>query len=170
MGPFSDFTRYAKETGARLSEQPLLFEKTKRLDVTQQELFNYVSDFDRSNEWIIGVKKSWTDNSEAEAPGEVGAVRVIKSGASTLVKERVKAFEAPRMLAYSANDEAFLGLCFDHLGVMTCEPHPDGGTVICWLAYGRLASNPVKRWAGTKLFQVALSRGMKNLERRLAPR
>ncbi|NNE19526.1 MAG: hypothetical protein HKN10_13710, partial [Myxococcales bacterium] len=87
MGAFSDFTQYAKETGARLSAQPLLFETTKRLDVTQQELFNYVTDFDRSSEWIIGAKKSWTDDSEAEAPGEVGAVRVIESGASTLIKE-----------------------------------------------------------------------------------
>lgn len=170
MGDFSDFTAYAKETGARLSDQPLLFEKTKRLDVTQHELFNYVSDFDRSSEWIMGAKKSWTDNSEAEAPGEVGAVRVIKSGGSTRVLERVKAYDAPRMLAYSANDEAFLGLCSDHLGVMTCEPHPDGGTVICWLAYGRLASNPVKAWAGKKLFQVALSGGMKNLERKFSSR
>ena len=170
MGDFSDFTAYAKETGARLSDQPLLFEKTKRLDVTQHELFNYVSDFDRSSEWIMGAKKSWTDNSEAEAPGEVGAVRVIKSGGSTRVLERVKAYDAPRMLAYSANDEAFLGLCSDHLGVMTCEPHPDGGTVICWLAYGRLASNPVKAWAGKKLFQVALSGGMKNLKRKFSSR
>ncbi len=170
MSAFSDFTVYAKETGARLSDQPLLFETTKRLDVTQQELFNYISNFDRSSEWIIGVKKSWTDNSEAEAPGQVGAVRVIKSAGSTLVRERVKAYEAPRLLAYSANDEAFLGLCFDHLGVMTCEPHPDGGTVICWLAYGRLASNPLKAWAGTKLFQVALRRGMKNLERKFTTR
>lgn len=170
MGDFSDFTAYAKETGARLSDQPLLFETTKRLDVTQQELFNYVSDFDRSSEWIIGAKKSWTDNSEAETPGQVGAVRVIQSGGSTRVREQVKAYEAPRMLAYSANDGAFLGLCFDHLGVMTCEPHPDGGTVICWLAYGRLASNALKAWAGTKLFQVALSRGMKNLERKFAHR
>ena len=141
MAAFSDFTAYAKETGARLSDQPLVYETTQRLDVTQQELFNYVSDFERSSEWIVGARKSWTDDSEAEAPGQVGAVRVIKSGASTLVREKVKAFEAPHMLAYSANDEAFLGLCFDHLGVMTCEPHPDGGTVICWLAYGRLASS-----------------------------
>ena len=170
MAAFSDFTAYAKETGARLSDQPLVYETTQRLDVTQQELFNYVSDFERSSEWIVGAKKSWTDDSEAEAPGQVGAVRVIKSGASTLVREKVKAFEAPHMLAYSANDEAFLGLCFDHLGVMTCEPHPDGGTVICWLAYGRLASSPLRAWAGTKLFQVALSRGMKNLQRKFAPR
>ena len=170
MAAFSDFTAYAKETGARLSDQPLVYETTQRLDVTQQELFNYVSDFERSSEWIVGARKSWTDDSEAEAPGQVGAVRVIKSGASTLVREKVKAFEAPHMLAYSANDEAFLGLCFDHLGVMTCEPHPDGGTVICWLAYGRLASSPLRAWAGTKLFQVALSRGMKNLQRKFAPR
>ena len=170
MGDFSDFTAYAKETGGRLSDQPLLFETTKRLDVTQHELFNYVSDFDRSSEWIIGARKSWTDNSEAEVPGEVGAVRVIKSGGSTPVLERVKAYDAPRMLAYCANDEAFLGLCSDHLGVMTCEPHPDGGTVICWLAYGRLASNPLKAWAGKKLFQVALGGGMKNLERKFSSR
>jgi uncharacterized protein YndB with AHSA1/START domain len=170
MGAFSDFTAYAKETGSRLSDQPLLLETTRRLDVTQRELFNYVSDFDRSNEWIVGAKKSWTDNSNAQAPGQVGAVRVIKSGASAPVREVVKAYEAPHMLAYSANDEAFLGLCFDHLGVMTCEPHPDGGTVICWLAYGHLASNPVKAWAGKKLFQVALRGGMKNLERKFPPR
>ena len=77
MGAFSDFTAYAKETGARLSDQPLVFATTKRLDVTQQELFNYLSDFDRSSEWIVGAKKSWTDNSETEVPGQVGAVRVI---------------------------------------------------------------------------------------------
>ena len=170
MAAFSDFTAYAKETGARLSDQPLVYETTQRLDVTQQELFNYVSDFERSSEWIVGAKKSWTDNSEAETPGQVGAVRVIESGGPMLVREKVKAYEAPRMLAYSANDGAFLGTCFDHLGVVTCEPHPDGGTVICWLAYGRLASNPLKAWAGSKLFQVALGRGMKNLQRKFASR
>ena len=170
MAAYSDFTVYAKETGSRLSEQPLLFETTTRLDVTQHELFNYVSDFDRSSEWIVGAKKSWTDNSNAEAPGQVGAVRMIKSGAGDPVRETVKAYDAPRMLAYSANDEAFLGLCFDHLGVMTCEPHPDGGTVVCWLAYGRLADNSMKAWGGKKLLQVALSRGMKYLERKFSTR
>jgi uncharacterized protein YndB with AHSA1/START domain len=170
MGAFSDFTSYAKETGSRLSDQPLLMETTQRLDATQQELFNFITDFERLSEWIVGAKKSWTDDSEAEAPGEVGSVRVIESGAAKPVREVVKAYESPRMLAYSANDEAFLGLCFDHLGVMTCEPHPDGGTVLCWLAYGRVASNPVKGWAGKKLLQVALGRGMKNLERKFPPR
>jgi uncharacterized protein YndB with AHSA1/START domain len=170
MGAFSDFTAYAKETGSRLSDQPLLFEKTRRLDATQQELFKYVTDFDRSSEWIAGARKGWTDNSRAEVPGEVGAVRVLKSIAGEPIREVVKAYDAPRMLAYSAGDAAFLGLCTDHLGVMTCEPHPDGGTVLCWLAYGRLANNPAKAWAGKKLFQVALSRGMKNLERKFPPR
>jgi len=170
MGAFSDFTAYAKQTGSRLTDQPLLFETTRRLDATQHELFNYVTDFDRSNEWIAGAKKSWTDNSNAESPGQVGAVRVIKSAAGEPVLEVVKAYEAPRMLAYSANDAAFLGLCTEHLGVMTCEPHPDGGTVVCWLAFGRLASNPAKAWAGKKLFQVALGRGMKNLERKFPSR
>ena len=170
MVAYSDFTVYAKETGGRLSRQPLLVEKTAKIDTTQQELFNYVSDFDRLSEWIMGAKKSYTDDRHSEAPGQVGSVRVIESSAKEPVREVVKAFEAPRMLAYSANDEAFLGLCFDHLGVLTCEPHPDGGTIVCWLAYGRLASGPVKRWAGKKLLQVALTKGMKNLERKFSSR
>jgi len=132
-------------------------------------LFDYITDFDRLSEWIVGAKKSWSDDTHAEVPGQVGSVRVIQSVAGEPVRESVRAYEAPRMLAYTANDSAFLGLCTDHLGVMTCEPHPNGGTVLCWLAYGRLASHPVKAWAGEKLFQVALGKGMKRLERKFRP-
>jgi uncharacterized protein YndB with AHSA1/START domain len=170
MGAYSDFTTYANETGARLTDQPLIFEITQRFDATQHELFNYVSDIDKLGEWIWASKKSWADNSKAEVPGQVGAVRVIQGPVGEPVREVVKAYEAPRMLAYSAGDRAFIGTCTDHLGVLTCEPHPDGGTVVCWQAYGRLARNPAKAWGGRKLFQVALSNGMKNLERKFSPR
>jgi len=169
MGAFSDFTGYAKEVGSRLSAQPLLVEQTQRLDAAQRELFDYIADFDRLSEWIVGAKKSWSDDTNAEAPRQVGSVRVIQSFAGEPVRELVRAYEAPHMLAYAANDAAFVGLCTDHLGVMTCEPHPNGGTVLCWLAYGRLASHPVKAWAGKKLFQVALGKGMKRLERKFRP-
>lgn len=170
MGAFSDFTTYAKETGSRLSDQPLLFETTQHLDVTQRELFNYVTDFDRLSEWIWLSKKTWADDTNAEIPGQVGSVRMIQGAAGKPIRETVKEFEAPRMLAYSANDGAFFGTCTDHLGVLACEPHPDGGTVVCWLAYGRLARSPVKAWVGKKVFQVALRNGMKNLERKFPPR
>jgi uncharacterized protein YndB with AHSA1/START domain len=170
MGVFADFTAYAEQTGSRLSDQALLVEQTQRLDTTQQELFDYITDFDRLNEWIVGARKSWADDTSAEVPGQVGSVRVIQSVAGKPVREVVKAYEAPRMMAYAANDGAFFGLCTDHLGVMTCEPHPSGGTVLCWLAYGRLASHPVKAWAGRKLFQVVLGTGMKRLERKFRTR
>jgi uncharacterized protein YndB with AHSA1/START domain len=170
MGVFADFTAYAKQTGSRLSEQALLVEQAQRLDTTQQELFDYITDFDRLSEWIVGARKSWTDDTNAQVPGQVGSVRVIQSVAGKPVREVVKAYEAPRMMAYAANDGAFFGLCTDHLGVMTCEPHPSGGTVLCWLAYGRLASHPVKAWAGRKLFQVALGTGMERLERKFRAR
>jgi len=170
MGAFSDFTAYAKETGARLSDQPLLVEVTRHLNATQHELFNYVTNFDRSSEWLWGAKESWVDNTNAEVPGQVGAVRIIRGAAGKHIRETVKAYEAPRMLAYSADDEAFFGLCSDHLGVLTCEPHPDGGTVVCWLAYGRLAPMQAKAWGGRKMFQVALGNGMNNLERKFPPR
>ena len=113
MGAFSDFTSLANETGARLSDQPLLFEITRRLDVTQQELFNYVTDFDRLSEWIWASKKTWADNTNAEVPGQVGSVRMIQGAFGKPFREVVKAFEAPRMLAYSAPNGALLGLCSD---------------------------------------------------------
>ncbi len=166
----SELTAYAAQTGARLSNQPLVFEKVSHLGVSQQALFDYITDFDRLQEWIIGAKRSSTDNTHAERPGEVGAVRVIEAPVGAPVREVVKAFEAPRMLAYSANDEALLGLCTDHLSVVTCEPHPDGGSVLCWQAYGRLPSKPWKAWAGKKLFATALGRSTKNLERKFPPR
>lgn len=170
MSSFSDFAAYARRTGSRLSDQPLLVEETRLLPAAQQALFSYVADFERLSEWIVGARKSWTDNTNAEAPGQVGAVRMIQGLAGKPIREVVKAYEAPRMLAYSANDEAFFGLCTDHLGVVTCEPHPDGGTVFCWLAYGKLAGTPAKAWAGRTLFQVVLSRSMKSLERKFSRR
>jgi len=170
MAAFSDFTTFANETGARLSDQPLLFETTRHFDATQQEIFDYVSDIEKLGEWIWAAKNSWPDNSNADGPGQVGAVRVIQGLAGDPVREVIKAYEAPRMLAYSAGDAAFLGMCTDHLGVLTCEPHPNGGTVVCWQAYGRLAPNRAKAWGGRKLFQVALSNGMKNLERKFTRR
>ena len=170
MGAYSGFTAYANETGARLSDQPLLVEETRRLGATQKELFDYVTDFERLSEWIWGAKKSWVDNTEAEKAGQVGAVRVIQPLAGKPVREVIKAFESPRMVAYAADDAAFFGLCTDHLGVLTCEPHPDGGTVVCWQAYGRLASSPTKAWAGRKLFQLALGNSMKSLERKFSRR
>ena len=170
MSAFSDFTGHANETGARLSEQPLIFEVTRHLDATQREIFDFVSDIDRLSEWIWLCKKSWADNSRAEAPGQVGAARMIQGPAGKPFREVIKAFEAPRLLAYSADDVALLGLCSDHLGVLTCEPHPDGGTVVCWQAYGRLPRSSLKAWGGKKLFQVALGNGMKSLERRFSRR
>ncbi len=170
MGAFSEFATCATETGARLSDQPLLFETTRHLDVTQRELFNYVTDFGRLSEWLWGAKKTWADDTKAAVPGQVGSVRMIQGAAGKPIRETVKEFDAPRMIAYSANDAAFFGTCTDHLGVFTCEPHPDGGTVACWLAYGRLPRSPVKAWMGRKLFQVALGNGMKNLERKFPPR
>jgi uncharacterized protein YndB with AHSA1/START domain len=170
MGAFSDFTIYANETGARLSDEPLVFETTRHLDATQHDLFEYISDFDRLSEWIFGAKKSWADDTNAEKPGEAGSVRVIQPLAGPEVRETVKAFEAPRMLAYSAADETFKGLCTSHLSVLTCEPHPNGGTVVCWQSYGRLPSSRAKAWLGKKLFQVALSSSMKKLEHKLSTR
>lgn len=170
MEPLSGFAEYAKQTGRELTDQPLLVEETRYFAVTQRALFDYVTDFERLDEWIWGAKKSWADDTRAMAPGQIGSVRMIQPLVGKPLAETVKAYEAPRMLAYSADDAAFFGLCTDHLGVLTCEPHPDGGAVLCWLAHGRLASTPAKAWAGKKLFEIALGRSIRKLGRNLSRR
>lgn len=166
MGQFAEFTKYAAEVGARLSQQPLQMTYTAHLGVSQGEAFAYISDTDRLHEWIPGARKSWSDDTEAEHPKQVGSVRMIDAGIGKPTREVVRAYEPPRVLAYSATDDSLFGLYTEHLGVVGCEPHPSGGTVFCWLAFGRPADNAVKRWAGRKVFQVALGRGTRALARR----
>ena len=164
MAAFSDFTTYASETAARMTDQPLVFEVVRRLDVPRQELFNYITDFSRLSEWISGAKKSWADDSNAEVPGQVGSVRVIQSPVGTLIHEVVKAYDAPRMLAYSAEDSALFGLCTDHLGVVTCERSQEpfseedtrGLRVLCDQSARRLGDlQKHDRWFGARAASAA---------------
>lgn len=166
MGQFAEFTKYAAEVGGRLSQQPLQMTYTAHLGVSQAELFEYISDTDRLNEWIPGARKTWSDDTHADQPKQVGSVRMIDAGIGKPTREIVRAYEAPRVLAYSATDESLFGLFTDHLSVVSCEPHPSGGAVFSWLAFGRPADSAVKRWAGKKVFQMALGGGTKALKRR----
>ena len=50
MREYADFTGFADETGARLSDQPMLFEVVRHFDVSQNDLFDYLADFNRLSE------------------------------------------------------------------------------------------------------------------------
>lgn len=166
MSKLDAYSGHAEELGASLSTEPLLMKVVRRMGVPQEELFAYVSDSSRLSEWIPGAKKSWSDDSEAEAPGQRGSVRVISSGIGKPTRELIKAYQAPRALAYSASDSSLMGLMTRHLSVIGCEPHPDGGSVFAWLAYGRVPANRVKAFIGKKVFQAVLHNGTKALERK----
>jgi len=53
----------------------------------------------------------------------------------------------------------------DHLGVLTTEPHPDGGTWFTWLSYATRGSLPM-RWFGDLVFRFVIGRSVRNLQRR----
>jgi carbon monoxide dehydrogenase subunit G len=165
MDSFSDYAKRAQDAGSRLTDAPLQMTHTTRLGATQQELFDYISDPDRLSEWIPGAKKTWSDDSKAEAPKQVGSVRMIQGSLGKPTREVVKVYEPPHLLAYSLTRGSTFGLFSDHLGVVTCEPHRDGGTVLCWLAFARPAGR-IKWLAGKKIFEVALGGGIKALERK----
>ena len=163
------YAAYALEAGARMTPHPLQFKAQTRVDASRDELWAFVTDFTRIGDFIPMIKRSYSDDSNAEAPGQVGAVRVIYAhGAPKPTLETVKAFEAPRLLAYSAADENLFGMFTEHLSVITCEPHPDGGAVFTWLAYGKPAKNPALRLAGKGMFSGVLTAGTRNLAKRLS--
>lgn len=165
MDSLSEYAKRAREAGSRFTDAPLQITYTIRLGANQQELFDYVSDPDRLSEWIPGAKKTWSDDSNAKVPKQLGSVRMIKASVGKPTREVVKVYEPPHLLAYSLTDKSTFGLFSDHLGVVTCEPHPDGGTVLCWLAFASPAGR-IKWVAGKKIFELALGGGIKALERR----
>jgi len=164
----ADFdTTRAEQIAATLTSQPLLVTVGGRVGLSQQELYDLITDFDRLGDWLPLVRRSETDNSKAATPGGVGAVRVIyAAGAPRPTLETVRALEAPSYLAYSANDASLMGMATDHLSVLTCEPHPAGGSVLVWLAYAKPSRNPIKAFLGKKVIGTVLAGGLKKLQKK----
>ncbi len=156
---------YAVARGRALTSAPLGQQYAARLGVEPAALFAFITDFPRLPEWMPLLKRVTVDNSEAEVAGQVGAVRLIEAPAAPVTRERVVAFEQDKLLAYSASDASLMGMLRNHLGVLTCEPHPDGGTWFSWLSYGEPGAVPMG-WLGNPMFRFMIGRSVKNLQRR----
>ena len=95
------FATYALESGAQMTNSPLQFKAQTRVDASRDELWALVTDFNRIGDFIPMIKRSHSDDSQAELPGQVGAVRVIHAyGAPKPTLETVTAFQAPRLLVF----------------------------------------------------------------------
>ncbi len=159
-----DTTR-ARELAASLTEHPQQIEVKGRMGLSQEELFDVIVDFDSMSGWLPMARRTWTDNSKAEIPGGVGAVRMIDAGAPKVTRETVVAIGRPDHLCYSANDGALMGMMTDHLSVITMEPHPEGGSSLVWLAFAKPSSFPPMAWMGRKVFGFVLRGALKNLQK-----
>jgi uncharacterized protein YndB with AHSA1/START domain len=165
---------YAKQRAAELTRSPLSVEFATRLAAKPEDIFAFITDFPRLPEWMPMMKRCTVDNSRAQTPGGVGAVRVIEAPAVKPTLETVVAFEAPAsgagastpgLLAYSASDASLMGMFTDHLGVLTCEPHPTGGTWLTWLSMAKPGKPPMG-WIGPGMFKFMIGKSIANLERR----
>lgn len=158
--------RYAFEVASRLTEQPLQLEVQGRVGAPPDEVFGFVTDASRLSSWIPGARRSWSDDTHAERPMEVGAVRMIDPGFGPPAEERVVLFERPRAYAYRASDASLRGLLRDHLSVITVEPHPEGGSLVTWLSFGEPPKAKLVDFIGKKFVGFVLGTGMRRLERR----
>ena len=156
---------FALERGRALAHAPLCQSYATRLGVEPAALFAFITDFPRLPEWMPLIKRATVDNSEAAIPGQVGAVRLIEAPAAPVTRERVVAFEQDKLLAYSASDASLMGMLRNHLGVLTTEAHPQGGTWLSWLSYGDAGSLPMG-WFGGPMFRFVIGRSLRNLQRR----
>ncbi len=155
---------YAQSRGAALAKGPLVHTAVTRLGIDSAALFGFITDFTRLPEWMSLIKRSEVDNSDAEVPGQVGAVRVIHAPVGKPTLEKVVAFEPGRLLAYSASDASLMGMYRDHVGVLVTEPAAEGGSLFTWLTYCNTGTVPM-RWLGPPMFTYMVRTSLKNLER-----
>lgn len=165
--PVPVFGEAVKRRAASMTSEPLQVEVRGRLGISAEEAFRYVTDASKLAEWLPVGTSSHSDDSQAQAPGGVGSVRVIENKPLPPTRETVVALDAPSLFyAYSAPDAALMGMFTNHLGVIGIEPHPEGGCVITWLAYGRAGRSWLMRYLGLRMFRFVLGNGTKNLEKR----
>ncbi len=156
---------FAYERGRALSHAPLGQRYAARLGVEPATLFAFITDFPRLTEWMPLITRTTVDNTEATIPGQVGAVRLIEAPLAPITRERVVAFEQDKLLAYSASDASLMGMLRNHLGVLTTEQHPLGGSWFSWLSYGNAGSPPMG-WCGGPMFRFVIGRSIKSLQQR----
>ena len=137
------FDDYALEVAARLTERPLQARVQGRVGAPPGEIFDFITDVERLASWIPTARRSWSDDTNAQHPMQVGAVRMIDSGFGPPAEERVVHFERPRAYAYKASDATLKGMMTDHLSVIGVEPHPKGGSVLTWLSFGEPARSKI---------------------------
>ncbi len=160
------FDDYALEVAKQLTDKPLVARSQGRVGVPPSEIFDFITDCERLASWIPTARRSWSDDTAAEQPMQVGAVRVIDSGFGPPAEERVVHFERPRAYAYEATDATLKGMLTDHLSVIGVEPHPKGGSVLTWLSYGQAPRSRIMQALGKRVFAYVLDSGMRRLERK----
>ncbi len=163
--PAIDASPYALERGRALARGTLRHTYAAHLGAEPGAVFAFISDFPRLPEWMPLIRRATVDNTAAQRPGQVGAVRVLSAAAGPPTRETVVAFETGKLLAYSASDASLVGMLRDHLGVLATEPHPSGGTRFTWLSYGNPGSLPM-RWLAAPTFRFVVGRSIDNLQQR----
>jgi hypothetical protein len=148
-----------------MTRAPLVLARAARLGGAPEPLFSFLCDFERLPVWMPLMRRCRVDNGNAERPGGVGAVRVIDSGVGAPTREVVVALEPPRLLAYSAEDASLRGMLTAHLGILTCEPHPAGGSWLSWLSYGQPGKAP-QRWLASGVFRYVVESSLAQLGQR----
>lgn len=153
------------EIAAELTTSPRQLLVEVNLPAPPNEVFRVISDFGNLPRWMPLMVRVEVDNTNAAIPGQVGAVRVIHAAIGRPTRETVRAYEAPWLLAYSADDRSLRGMYTDHTGILICKEIDDGATRLCWATYAVDGRNPLLRVCGRLVFRYLVNQSLRNLAR-----
>lgn len=140
---------------------PLRVAKTVQLRASREEIFEFISQHERLNEWFPIVASVTIDNSQAEHDGGNGTVRDCTLVNGVVLHERIYGYEAPSQYAYAVADGNPMGV-EGHLAIFQLEENGNGSTTLNHYQY----FNTPALEETVAMVNEALDAGIQNLTER----
>jgi hypothetical protein len=114
---------------------PLRVMRSAYLEASPARVFAIISDHANADTWMPLVTQVNVSRGHADVRDGVGTIRYLHAGFWYSMRQYVIAFNPPRLLAYSIEQDPFIS---HHVSVMYLEAERYGGTLLFWQHYFRM--------------------------------
>lgn len=142
---------------------PLRVMRTAYLEASPARVFAVISDHANADTWMPLVTHVNVSRGHADMRDGVGTIRYLHVSFWYSLREYVIAFNPPRLLAYSIEQDAIIT---NHVSVMYLEAERYGGTLLYWQHYFRMSTLPsITVPLASIAFDQSCAFGLRNLIR-----
>lgn len=140
---------------------PLRVMRTAYLDTSPARVFAVISDHANADTWMPLVTHVNVSRGHADVRDGVGTIRYLHAGFWYSLRQYIIAFNPPRLLAYSIEQDSFIS---HHVSVMYLEAERYGGTLLYWQHYFRAETMAfITVPLASILFDQCCARALRNL-------